>query len=161
MTQKEKVMGFAYVLLLFIPITVICCSVIFLFNSNYGSIERKDYFVGKMKRVNEFRNNQKQYAATIDLLYNKINDHNPGVIAVYEEDNIKFLLNDLKDMYESNSIDTRYRSFLHIADFYYMWYADKRTLWTLNNNIDTFTKNLEESELGLENKRDEFSRMRR
>jgi hypothetical protein len=161
MTQKEKVMGFAYVLILFVSITAACCLAIFLYNSNYGSIDRKDYFVAKMKRINEYRYDQKQYAATIDLLYNKINEHNPGVHAVYEEDNIKFLLNDLKGMYDRNAIDTRYRSFLHIADFYYMWYAEKRTLWTLNNNIETFTKNLEECELGLENKKDDFARMRR
>jgi hypothetical protein len=161
MTQKEKVMGFAYVVILFLLISVVCCMTIFLYNSNFGSIERKEYFVGKMKRIGEYRNDQKQYTATIDLLYKKINEHNPGVLAIYEEDNIKFLLNDLRDMYEHKSIDTRYRSFLHIADFYYIWYADKRTLWTLNNNIDIFTKNLEECELGLANKKDDFAKLRR
>ena len=161
MMQREKVMGFAYVLILFITITAICCMAIFLYNSKFGSIERKDFFVSKMKRIDEYRRDQKRYSPTIDLLHNKIADHNPGVRAVYEEDNIKFLISELKDMYDRNSLDTRYRSFQHVADFYYMWYADKRTLWTLKSNIEVFTKNLEECELGLSNKKDDFAKLKR
>jgi len=160
MNRKEKIMGFIYVLILFLSISAVCCIAIFLYNSNYGAITQKEFFVSKMKRTGEFRSDQKRSEAVMDLLRNKIAEHNPGVHAVYEEDNIKFLVSDLKEMYEKNSLDTRYRSFLHIADFYYMWYADKRTLWTLNTNIAVFTRNLEECQLGLANKKDDFSKLK-
>jgi len=161
MNQKERVMGFVYVLLIFLSITTFCCLALFLYNSDYGAIKQKDFFVSKMLRIGEFRNDQKKAAPTIDLLYNKIAVFNPGVNAVYDEDNIKFLIKDLKEMYEKNSLDTRYKSFQHIADFYYQWYADKRALWTLNTNIDKFTKELEACELGLANKKDDFAKLKK
>jgi hypothetical protein len=114
-----------------------------------------------MKRVNEYQNAQKKTEPVIDLLYNKINVYDPGVNAVYEEDNIKFLVNELKNIYEKHPLDTRYKSFMHIANFYYMWYADKKTLWTLRTNIERFTKNLEECELGLANKKDDFAKLKK
>jgi len=161
MNQKERIMGFAYVMILFIIITSVCCLSIFLYNTNYGAIKQKNFFVDKMKHINEFRNDQKKSAPTIDFLYDKISTFNPGVNAVYEEDNIKILINDLRDIYEKNPLDTRYKAFQHIADFYYMWYADKKALWAINSNISIFTKNLEECELGLSRQKDDFAKLKR
>jgi hypothetical protein len=158
MNHKEKVMGFAYVLILFLSITAACCILLHL---NFSSLKQKDFMVGKMKRISQYRNDQRKAAATVDMLHNRIAGYDPGVNAVYEEDNIKFLVNELRDIYERHPLDTRYKSFLHIANFYYMWYADKKSLWTLTTNIEGFSKNLEECELGLANKKDDFAKLRR
>lgn len=154
-------MGFAYVLILFILITTSCCVLLFMYNSNFNLLKQKGFIVDKMKRVNEYRNAQKKTEETIDVLYNKINMYDPGVNAVYEEDNIKYLANELKDIYEDHSSDSRYKSFMHMANFYYMWYSDKKTLWTYRKNIEQFTKNLEECELGLANKKDDYAKLKK
>jgi hypothetical protein len=161
MNQKEKVMGFVYVLILFLFITSSCCILLFMYNSNYNELKQKDFIVNKVNRSSEYRDAQKKAESTIDLLFGKIAVYDPGVNAVYEEDNIKFLVNELRDIYEKHPLDTRYKSFLHVANFYYMWYADKKALWTLTANIRQFTKDLEECELGLSNKKDDFSKLRR
>ncbi|MDR0714675.1 MAG: type VI secretion system transmembrane protein TssO [Bacteroidales bacterium] len=161
MNQKEKAMGFAYVLILFLVITSACCVMLFLYNSNYNELKQKDFIVSKVSRSSEYRDAQKKAEPTINLLYEKIAGYDPGVNAVYEEDNIKFLINELRDIYEKHPLDTRYKSFMHVANFYYMWYADKKTMWTLTTNVLQFTKDLEECELGLSNKKDDFSKLRR
>jgi hypothetical protein len=161
MNQKEKIMGFAYVLILFSVITFACCLLLFLYNSNFNTFGQKDFIVTKMVRIKEYQTVQKQTSETIDLLYNKISAYNPGVNAIYEEDNIKFLVNELKNIYEKNALDTRYKSFMHIANFYYMWYADKKALWSIGTNITRFTKDLEECEIGLTNKKDDFAKLRK
>ncbi len=161
MNQKERVMGFIYVLLFFLSVTTVCCLSLFLYNSSYAAVKQKDFSISKMKRIGEFRSDQRISAPTVDLLFNKISVFNPGINAVYEEDNIKFLINDLRTVYEKNALDTRYKAFQHVADFYYMWYTDRRTLWSLQTNIERFTRYLEECELGLANKKDDFAKLKK
>jgi hypothetical protein len=161
MNQKEKIMGFAYVLILFSVITSACCLLLFLYNSHFSTLKQKDLIISKIERAGEYQAVQKKSSATVNLLHDKINGYDPGVNAIYEEDNIKFLVTELKGVYEKYSMDTRYKSFLHIANFYYMWYADKKTLWSLTANIDLFTRYKEECELGLSNKKDDFAKLKR
>jgi beta-galactosidase beta subunit len=161
MNQKEKIMGFSYVFILFAAITTVCCLLLFLHNAHFSTLKQKAMIIDKIERVSEYQAVQKKAASTIDLLYEKINNYDPGVKAIYDEDNIKFLVNDLRGVYEKHALDTRYKSFLHVADFYYMWYADKKTLWSIKSNTLLFTKYLEECELGLSNKKDDFSKLKK
>lgn len=161
MNQKEKTMGFAYVIILFLTITIACCLLLFLNNSGYNTYKQKDFIISKMERVKDFRETQKQAMTTVNDIHDRINNFNPGINAVYEEDNIKYMIRELKNIYEKNQLDTRYKSFMHLADYYYMWYADKKTLWSKNENINRFQKDLQECELGLQSKKDDYSKLRR
>lgn len=161
MNQKEKNMGLAYVMLLFISITLACCLLLFLNNSDYNTYKQKDFIISKMERVKDFRDIQKQALPTVNMIHDKINGFDPGVNAVYEEDNIKYMIRELKNIYEKNPLDTRYKAFSHTADFYYMWFVDKKTLRSKEINVTQFKKDLQECELGLQSKRDDISSMRR
>ena len=77
----------------------------------------------------------------------------PGVYAQYEEDDIHYLINNLRNTYERNSWDKRYKLFMHIADFYAMWLSDKKQLWSIEQNIRLFKANLEECENRLAEER--------
>lgn len=161
MNQKEKVMGFAYVMILFSVITLACCLLLFFNNSSYNTYKQKDFIISKMERVKDFRETQKQAMTTVNIIHDRINNFDPGINAVYEEDNIKYMIRELKNIYEKNPLDARYKSFMHIADYYYMWYADKKTLWSKSVNVDRFQKDLQECELGLQSKKDDYSKLRR
>ncbi|HCC53252.1 MAG TPA: hypothetical protein DEQ30_15405 [Porphyromonadaceae bacterium] len=155
MNQKEKVMGFIYVFLLFASVTAICCLLLFYYNSDYKVFAQKDFAIYKMDRIREHQEAQSKVSVVVDSLYNKINHYNPGVQAVYEENDIKFMINTLKNVYEEKAWDVRYKSFYHIAEFYSMWFIDKKDLWGKQENIRKFKKNLEECEVGLlKNKND-------
>ncbi len=153
MSQKEKVMGFIYVLLLFIAITTICCLLIFYNNTHFKIFSQKDFVISRVKNIESYRKDQVNASALVDSIYHHINKFDPKISAVYEEDNIKNMLMELKHIYEQKSWDSRYKSFMHVSDFYYMWYADKKELWSKQENIQTFTKNLETCMLGLEDKK--------
>ena len=74
----------------------------------------------------------------------------------YEEDDIHYLINNLRNTYERNSWDKRYKLFMHIADFYAMWLSDKKQLWSIEQNIRLFKANLEECEIGLRKKEEDL-----
>ncbi len=157
MNQREKIMGFIYVFLLFIGVTVICCLLLFYYNSEFSVFSQKEFVITKMDRIRIYQDDQSKVAIRVDSLYNKIRRYDPGVNAVYEENEIKFMINDLKNVYEKNAWDLRYKSFLHVSEFYHMWFIDKKDLWSKRNNIQRFRKNLEECEVGLSNKKNDLN----
>jgi hypothetical protein len=159
--QREKTMGFIYVLLLFFALSATCCLLLFLHNSDSAAFGRRDFAVDRMKRINEYREMQRKTMETIEQLHDRIAAFNPSVNAAYEEDHIRFAINELREIYEKHSLDTRYRSFMHIANFYYLWYADRKTLWSLHSNIERFTAYLEECETGLSQKKEDLAGLKK
>ncbi|MEN9917579.1 MAG: hypothetical protein RL662_15 [Bacteroidota bacterium] len=157
MNQKEKIFGFIYVFLIFIVVTAICSYLIFYYNPDFRLSSQKDFAITKMNRIREYQDAQDTHISIMDSLYRKIEKFNPGVNAVYEENDILFMVNSLKNVYESKTWDTRYKSFLHVSDFYYMWFIDKKELWSKQSNINKFKKNLEICEIGLNNKKSELN----
>lgn len=153
--DREKAIGFVYVTVLFSLATIACCLCLFYYSTNKTST-RKEFVIAKMDRIREFQTIQSDRMLIVDSIYNKITEYNPGVNASYEENDIKFYLNDIKQLYEDNSYDGRYKIFFQVSDFYNMWFADKKELWSKKQNIVKFKKNLEECEIGLEKKLEEL-----
>lgn len=161
MNQKERIMGFFYVFILFLTITGICCFLFFYYSSDFKLFSQKQFVIQKMERVRQFQTDQASAIVIIDSLYNKIDRYDPAIHAVYEENDIRFMLNDLKAVYEKQAWDTRYKPFLHISEFYNMWFSDKKDLWSRRENVVKFRQNLEECEVGLNNKKTDLANNRR
>lgn len=155
-SSREKNIAFFYVLILFVVTTTVCCTLLFRYNANFTVFTQKDFVVQKMERIQNFRHIQVQQAMPLDSLKNKITSFNPGVIALYEESDIKYLINEYKDIYERAHLDNRYKMFQHVAIFYEMWFTDKKELWSKRDNVMNFKKNLEECEIGLQNKKEDL-----
>lgn len=153
---RERNIGFLYVLFLFIGATLFCSMILFRYNANFTIFSQKDFVIRKMDRVHQFQQVQAREFMIIDSLYNRISAFDPGITALYEEGDIKYLLNEMRNLYERNSWDKRYKVFLHAADFYEMWFTDKKELWSKLENVTKFKSNLEECEIGLQNKKDEL-----
>lgn len=155
-SYRERVMSFLYVCLLLLTTAGCCCFLMYIAGTDFSASKQKGVIMNKMEKIYSFRNIQKEYVSIIDTLYFKINALQPGIHAQYEEDDIKYLLNDLKNVYQSNGWDNRYKVFLQIADFYQMWMTDKKELWGRQQNIINFRKNLKECEIGLESKKQDW-----
>ena len=153
--NREKTTGFIYVSLLFLAGTFICCWCLFYY-ADTKSETRKEFVIAKMDRIRTFQNKQDDQMIIVDSIYNKIKDFNPGINASYEENDIKFYLIDIKKLYDDNSYDGRYKIFSQVSNFYDMWFADKKELWSKQQNIVRFGKNLEDCQIGLEKKKDEL-----
>jgi hypothetical protein len=156
LNQREKSMALAYVLLLFLVTTFCCCMLIYWTNSDFNVLKQKQAVLVKMDKIKKFQDAQSGNKSVVDSLYNRISGLKPGINAQYEEDDIKYLLNDLRNIYQNNGWDNRYKVFLHVADFYQMWLTDRKELWSKRENIITFKKNLEECEIGLESKKQDW-----
>lgn len=156
LNKRETLMGHIYVFLFFFATTVACCLAIFMWNSDFKMFEEKEFVKIKMDRIKDFQQEQADSQLAIDSLFRKIETFEPGVHAQYEEDDIHYLINNLRNIYERNSWDKRYKLFMHIADFYAMWLADKKQLWSIEQNIQLFKANLEECEIGLQKKEEDL-----
>ena len=156
MNKREIFMGHAYVFLFFFLTTVACCLVIFMWNSDFKMFEQKEFVKIKMNRIKDFQQEQAESQLPVDSLFRKIETFEPGVYAQYEEDDIHYLINNLRNTYERNSWDKRYKRFMHIADFYAMWLSDRKQLWSIGQNISLFKANLEECEIGLQKKEEDL-----
>lgn len=116
----------------------------------------KNLIVKKAERQQMLRREQANSLIQCDSLYLRIERFDPGVNASFEENDIKFLINDLKEVYERNVWDKRYKVFYHVATYYEMWFADKKILWSKKMNILNFSRNLEACEMGLTQKEEEL-----
>lgn len=152
--RRERIGGLIYVLFLFLG--GIGLSVwLLLSNSDMSRIfTRKDSIEMKMARQHSFRKAQEESTAVCDMLAQKISGYDPSVNALYEKNDIQYIINELRKVYESNQHDKRYLVFLQAGDFYQMWFNDRQHLWSLNSNLEYLKNNLEECELGLEKKKE-------
>ncbi|MDR3062082.1 MAG: type VI secretion system transmembrane protein TssO [Dysgonamonadaceae bacterium] len=154
--RHERVTGFVYVALLFIVTTVLCCLCLSYYSGSNKTGTRKEFAIVKMDRIRQFQTIQSDEMVVVDSIYNRIKAFNPKVQASYEESDIKYYLNDIKSLYEKNAYDKRYKIFFQVSAFYNMWFADRKELWSKEQNIALFKKNLENCEIGLQKKQDEL-----
>lgn len=96
LNKREVFMGHAYVFLFFIITTVICCISIFMWNSDFSMFEQKEFVKVKMNRIKDYQQEQADHQVSVDSLFRKIEKFEPGVYAQYEEDDIRYLINNLK-----------------------------------------------------------------
>lgn len=151
-SERERFIGFIYVLALFVIITGTCGYILFRYAGTRNIFSNKIMVIKKMERQKEFQNIQSAQIVSADTLFSRIEQFEPGVNASYEENDIKFLINDLAKQWEKNSFDKRNKMFWHLASVYEMWFADKKELWSKQDNIVKFKRNLEECEIGLQKK---------
>ena len=157
--RREQIYGFVHVSLFFVVTTVVCCFCLSYYSNK--SDARKENAIKKMERIRSFQSVQSEQAAAVDSISSKIRNFNLTIQARYEEDDIKHHLNNIKDLYEKNDHDKRYKIFYQVADFYNMWFADKKELWSREQNIVEFKKNLEDCSIGLQKKKDESKNAKR
>jgi hypothetical protein len=158
--MRERTTAFVYVFLLFAAVTFICCWGLFYYTGG-GDRVRKELIIGQMERIRAFQNEQSRQLAVIESIYERIDAFDPGVSALHEENDIRFYLNRIADLQQQHQFDERYRIFAQVSAFYLMWFADKKELWSKQQNIIGFRRNLEECRIGLERRQDELRDNRR
>ena len=134
-SERERFIGFVYVLTLFIVITGACGFILFKYAGTRHIFSNKIMVIKKMERQKEFQNIQSVQIVSADTLFSRIEQFEPGVNASYEENDIKFLINDLAKQWEKNSFDKRNKMFWHLASVYEMWFADKKELGSKQDNM--------------------------
>ena len=155
--KRDKISAMVVVVLIFGICTSACLYFYLMLNQKKLS-SHKEIIVKKAERQNRLVADQASYQRICDSLYVRIERFDPGINASFEESDIKFLITDLKGMYERNSVDVRYKVFYHTAQFYDMWFADKKLLWSKQMNVQRFRENLQRCEMGLTKKEEELDK---
>lgn len=156
LNQSEVMMSKLYVFLLWGTTTLVACLLVAWVNFDTHTTSRKEQIIARIERVRQFRDVQTAGKSNIDSLYNKVNRFNPSIYAQYEETEIKLIVNDLKNTYEGNAQDKRYEMFIQAAEMYNMWLIDKKKLWAKQQNVEKFSQNLQDCEIGLQRVQDKL-----
>ncbi|WP_010664697.1 type VI secretion system transmembrane protein TssO [Marinilabilia salmonicolor] len=147
--QREKRIAMVYVSVCFIVLFSITGFFFLKNNSSSRIFGRKEKLVSRMENIERFKELQTMAALQCDTLYAGIKKFKPNVYASYEENDIRYELNDLKGIYLKNSWDRRYKMFEQISTLYDMWLTDRKELWCQKENLRDFTINLQDCEMGV------------
>ena len=158
--KREKTIALVYVSLIFFVVTFAACWSLFYYTDNKAET-RKEFVIAKMDRIREFQSVQNEQIVIVDSMYNKIREFDPKISASYEENDIKYYLTDIKRLYEDNNVDGRYKIFYQTSNFYNMWFADRKELWSKQQNMTQFKIKLEECQIGLDKKKNELKTVKK
>ena len=152
---RERITAFVYVSLLFGVATFVCCWLLFYYAGDRAEMS-KDRVIAQMERIRTFQNDQNRQSSVIESVFSRIDAFDPGLTASFEENDIRFYLSRIARLYHDNPFDERYRIFIQVSNFYNMWFSDKKELWSRQQNVIRFQRNLEECRIGLERREDEL-----
>lgn len=148
--QRERHISLFYVTICFLVLLSITCFFFLKNNSNSRIFGRKDKLVTRMEQIESFKKLQREVALQCDTLHVNIKKFKPDVYASYEENDIRYELNELKGIYLKNDWDRRYKMFEQISILYDMWLTDRKDLWCKKQNLNELTLNLQNCEMGLQ-----------
>ncbi|MBN2742505.1 MAG: type VI secretion system transmembrane protein TssO [Marinilabiliaceae bacterium] len=150
--RREKLIGYVYVFILFVGMTWSGCWLMLRGVDDLSLWNQKGMAIRKMESQKMFQIQQAQVSIVCDSLYERIRRYSPGIHASYEENDIRFMINDMRRLYQDNQWDNRYKVFDQVGDFYDRWLTDKKELWSRIQNVSQFKANLEACEIGLQKK---------
>lgn len=112
-----------------------------------GRVVSKQDLADKLEQNAEFEATVKEQRATIDTTYKDIMTFDPGVQAVFLENDIKNSMASIKSNYERKAYDVRYKTFLQASQLYSDLFYNRRELKGNNKDIDKLNKSLEDCKL--------------
>jgi hypothetical protein len=155
-SREEKSIQFIYLLAFWVVTTIVFCIACF---HNYSTTEvRSKYLiVDQINKQNIILKEQQNNLAHIDSLNKMLLIYNPSTSLVYLESSINYELDELKKIYEQKKADKSYKIFNELTGFYSMQFFDKKATWNSTNNSAFLKKNLEECEIGFQQKQDNLN----
>jgi hypothetical protein len=155
-SKEEKKIQFVYLLALWLIFSFVFCYVCF-FNYSKSEVRSKEIVIEKINQQNVLLKSQYESVAHVDSLCKMLLLYQPSTSQVYLENNITFELEELKKIYEAKKGDEEYKIFNQLYVFNSMQFYDKRATWNATNNSAFLKKNLEECEIGFQQKQDNLN----
>jgi hypothetical protein len=116
---------------------------------DYGDqqiVSKKD-LAEQLSKDAEFEAEVTAQRPSVDTSFRRIMKFDPGVQAVFLEDDITNLLASVKSVYERKAADPRYKVFLQTSQLYNDLFFDRRELKGNTNDISNLSKSLEDCKL--------------
>jgi hypothetical protein len=160
LSRREKRYQFIYLsgMLLF---TMIVSSIIILrrFDSPFSDADILE--TQMLDQKNKFAKQQSIISQMLETSYKKIDILKNEMPQPFAENDIKNSINDIANSFENAGIyDTRKEGYLQIAQFYKMYFEDKKIAAKKSENIALFEKQFEECSIGFKDKEQQLSQKR-
>jgi hypothetical protein len=157
LSKREKRYQFIYLLGMLL-ITVLILSVIVLrrFDSPFSDSNALE--TQMLEQKNKFAKQQSIVAPLLETSYKKINILKQETPQPFAENDIKNSINDVANCFGNVDIyDTRKDGYLQIAQFYKMFFEDKKIAAKKTENITLFQKQFEECSIGFKDKEQQLA----
>ncbi|NAW50013.1 hypothetical protein GNY06_00930 [Elizabethkingia argentiflava] len=114
-----------------------------------------------LEQKNKFAQQQLIVAPLLSASYKKISILKQETPQPFAENDIKNSINEVANCFENiNIYDTRKEGYLQIAQFYKMYFEDKKIAAKKAENIKLFQKEFEECSIGFKDKEQQLSQKR-
>lgn len=143
---KERREQFLFFIGIFLFTTVVLSFGLFHDYGDHRTVYKED-LADKLAQDAEFETAVTEQRATLDTTYKQIMKFDPGVQAVFLENDIKNSLASVKSIYEHKASDPRYKVFLQGSALYNDFFYDRRELKGNNTDLLTVGKSLEDCKL--------------
>jgi len=143
---KERREQFLFFIAIFLFTTIVLSYGLF-HDFGKGRMVSKADLAEQLSKNAEFEATVKEQRATVDTTYKQIISFDPGVQAVFLENDIKNSLGSIKSIYERKAYDVRYKTFLQASQLYNDLFYDRRELKGNNSDLERLGKSLEDCKL--------------
>lgn len=160
LSSREKIHQFVYLLSMLLVFMGVFCFVIYRKFDNplsAGNILETQM----LEQNNKFMQHQHLVMPLLEISYKKINILQLSSLQPFAENDIKNSINDVANSFANvNIYDTRKEGYVQIAQFYKMYYEDKKIAAKKTENIKLFEKQFEECSIGFKDKEQQLIQRR-
>lgn len=152
LSKREKGYQFIYLLVMLL-LALLVLSVIILRKFDSPFSESNALEIQMLEQKNKFIRQQEIVEPLLKKSYEKISILKQEIPQPFAENDIKNSINDVANSFENAGIyDTRKEGYLQIAQFYKMYFEDKKIAAKKTENIALFQKQFEECSIGFKEK---------
>ncbi|SEM48786.1 hypothetical protein SAMN05421856_103497 [Chryseobacterium taichungense] len=157
LSKRERHYQFLYLILMLLT-ALIFMGIIFLRGFESPFSDNDIISVQLLEEKAKFDQKQKSSFKVLDSTFSMINKITDEGAQPFEENNIMYGINDVAGYYQNgeNINDIRKEAYPQIAEFYKMYFNDKKIISSKTENIKNFEKQFEECSIGFKEKKSQL-----
>ncbi|MCS3529779.1 type VI secretion system transmembrane protein TssO [Chryseobacterium sp. JUb7] len=156
LSKKEKHYQFIY-LILMLAAAIVFLSVIFLKGFESPFSDEDVISIRNLEEKSKFDQQQKFTYKLLDSTFSQIKRLTDEAPSPFEEDRIMNGINDVANYYaRNNTLDIRKEAYPQIANFYKMYFDDKKIISSKTENIKKLEKQFEDCSIGFKEKKSQL-----
>jgi len=157
LSKKERHYQFLYLILMLFT-ALIFMGILFLRGYQSPFSDSDIVSVQMLEEKAKFDQKQKSSYKVLDSTFSMINKLTDAAPQPFEENNIMYGINDVAGFYKNGEEinDIRKEAYPQIAEFYKMYFNDKKIISSKTENIKNFEKQFEECSIGFKEKKSQL-----
>ncbi|RMZ58867.1 hypothetical protein D1632_14940 [Chryseobacterium nematophagum] len=158
LSKKEKQYQFLYLVLMLFA-ALLFLSVIFLKGFESPFSDEDIISVQNLEEKVKFDHQQKIGQRLLDSTFLQVDRlKTDEIVQPFVENNIMYGINDIANYFQNKpgSADVRKEAYPQLAEFYKMYFEDKKILSTRTEDIKRFEKQIEECRIGFKDKQNQL-----